>query len=124
MLANLLLNYYNPLAVFDVSGKFDAFLNVYVELLFGLASYDYEIARVTLATFDIPFARPPVLAQDIGNGVLQLNMGVASQNRIHGSLADGNENVWVRSEGGSIYVSNGQGIEQRYFGVERIVVDA
>jgi outer membrane protein OmpA-like peptidoglycan-associated protein len=123
MLANILLNYYNPIAVFDTSGKIDAFLRAYVEVLFGLWSAEYEVARVTLATFNIPFARPPVLAQDIGNGVLQLNMGTASANRIHGSLVDNGESLTVRTEGGSVYVSNGS-IEQRYIGIEKIMVNS
>ncbi len=123
MLGNILLNSFNPLAVFDTSGKVDAFFRAYVEVLFGLWSDEYELARVTLASFEIPFARPPILAQDLGSGVLQLNMGTASANRIHGSLVDGDENLSVRFANGSVFVSNGS-IEQRFVGIEKISVDA
>ncbi len=125
MLGNILLNDFNPLAIFDTSGRIDAFLRAYVEVLFGLWSDEYEIGRVTLASFDIPFERPPILAQDLGSGVLQLNMGTASENRIHGSLADGNESVYVRFDSGSVFVSATEnGPEQRFIGVDKITVNA
>ena len=125
LLGNVLLNSFNPLAIFDTTGKVDAFLRAYVEVLFGLWSDEYEIGRVTLASFDIPFDRPPILAQNIGDGVLQLNMGTASENRIHGSLADGSESVAVRFANGSVFVSDGRGgPEQRFSGIEQIKVDA
>ena len=125
MLGNILLNNFNPLAVFDTTGRFDAFLRAYIEVLFGLWSDEYELARVTLASFDIPFQRPPILAQDIGNGVLQLNMGTASENRIHGSLADAGESIAVRFDSGSVYVANRPGgTEQRFIGIDRITVDS
>ena len=124
MLGNILLNNFNPIAVFDTTGRVDAFLRAYIEVLFGLWSADYEIARVNLASFDIPFKRPPILGQNIGNGVLQLNMGTAAANRIHGSLADGNESITADFRNGSVYLTNADGIEQRYIGVEQIIVDA
>ena len=124
MLGNILLNNFNPIAIFDTSGRVDAFLRAYIEVLFGLWSADYEIARVNLASFDIPFKRPPILAQNIGDGVLQLNVGTAAENRIHGSLTDGSETIIASYRNGSVFVSNGAGIEQRYIGIEKIIVDA
>ena len=123
MLGNVLLNHYNPIAVFDTSGRFDAFLRAYVEVLFGLWSAEYEIARVTLASFEIPFNRTPILASELGSGVLELNVGTAAKNRIHGSLLDGRDIISARYAAGSVYVSSDGGPEQRFTGVSKIVVD-
>lgn len=72
----------NPLCLFDVSGKLEAFIRIFVEIdlfLFS-ARFEFTVVNITLLELDNITAElceppPPQLASDIGDGVLRLNMG-------------------------------------------------
>jgi len=135
MLANVEANWDDfsvlaPLAVFDIRGLFEAFLRVYLEIDLAFTSYEksMEIARVKLYEYDVPFHRPPVLAQVTeldGEEVLLLNMGPNAEARYQGDLSDGNETFTLTQAGsaaspGDITVT-AFGYSQTYENVERIV---
>ncbi len=122
MEANLILNSFNPLAVFDPSGHMDAFLRAYLQIL--LFEFSYEIARVTLVEFDFQFDRPPLQGQ-LNDGELLLNVGTSSENRYHGDTRDIGETIFAETRDGSVYVWGAGGlpksVAQRFIGVEKIV---
>lgn len=72
----------NPLCLFDVSGKLEAFIRIFVEIdlfLFS-ARFEFTVVNITLLELDditkeLCEPPPPVLATNIGDGVLRLNMG-------------------------------------------------
>ena len=91
-----------PLAIFDVTGKITAELFAFLKIDFGFFTLDkkFEITPpVTLAEFDVDFFRPPVLATELDNGDLILNIGDFSKQRVLGDLTDFGENIHVEDAG-------------------------
>ena len=116
-IAELIANAQNgPLAVFDVSGSLTAelfaFLDVNVPFLSIHEKWDIT-EPVTLLDYNETFEREPVLATDLGDGVLQLNMGKFAEQRVEGDINDGNETFTVRSRGNNLEVT-AFGLTQEY----------
>ncbi|MDT8419498.1 MAG: calcium-binding protein, partial [Desulfuromonadales bacterium] len=83
-----------PLAIFDVSGIITAELFAFLKVDLWLLEIDetFNITPpITLAEFDIDFARPPVLATELDNGDLQLNMGAFAEQRINPADGEGDK---------------------------------
>src|SRR5207247_1139055 len=129
MLANVLANGGNPLAVFDITGLLQFFLRAYVkiELFITSITLTFEFARITLFKFDVPFKRPSFLGSQNG-GAVTLAIGPSSKNRIKGNLDDIGETVHVKSNGGagriaiwSDQFNRSQGNAQPFSGVTSIV---
>ena len=119
-----------PLSLFDVSGKLEAFLTAYIEFLF--VEFETQIGpSIPILEYTLPLDRPPVLATEIGNGVLRLNMGPYAADRLHRNTADGKEHFTVTHVSGeagneTVTVSsifNGTTTTQTYSGVKRIIAD-
>ena len=76
-----------PLAIFDVTGRLYAKLFAFlkVDLFFFSIDEEWNITpEITLVDFEIPFTRVPTLANELSDGVLQLNMGKFAENRLEG----------------------------------------
>ncbi len=78
---------HNPLCLFDVSGKLEAFIRVFVTIDFFLFSVTFKQTIINIVllelkdiTKDLCKPPPPVLANEVGN-VLYLNMGPRIGNR-------------------------------------------
>ncbi|MBL8385220.1 MAG: exo-alpha-sialidase, partial [Burkholderiales bacterium] len=87
-----------PLAIFDVSGSVYAELFAYLKVDLLLFSIDEEwviTPKLTLVDFDIPFTRKPTLANELGDGVLRLNMGEFAGKRLEGNENDIAEKFYV-----------------------------
>ena len=92
--------YLTPLSMFDVGGKVDARLFAFIEALFGAYRKEFNIVPpVTIVDFEIPFDREPILATELGDGVLQLNMGPNADQRLNGNTEDGAEKFYVKQDG-------------------------
>lgn len=116
-----------PMALFDVSGQVYAQLFAYLQILF--TEYRFNITPpITLLEFDLPFTRAPTLATDIGDGILQLNMGEFAAQRLNNNTEDGDERFIVTGgSGGSITVQatfGGDTFIQSYDGVTKILAMA
>ncbi|HET9943471.1 MAG TPA: hypothetical protein VFR05_09030, partial [Terriglobia bacterium] len=88
----------SPLAIFDITGKLTAELFAFVEvdlLLFEINERWHITDPITLLDFESNFIRVPTLATEIGGGVLQLNMGKNSEQRVEGDLTDFGETFIV-----------------------------
>jgi hypothetical protein len=120
MAANLAANSFNPLAIFDISGKLEFFLRAFIEinLLFFKLEESFEFVRLTLFEFNIPFERPAVLASQSGD-TLTLNIGPNAADRLQGDTRDIGEEIFVKSVGpNSVVVWSPQ------FGVTESTADA
>lgn len=95
--ANLEYNEPNPLAVFDISGTIDWFFRAFVEvdLFFFQFEDSMNLGSGNIYSFDIPFNRLPVLAQDVGNDLI-VNIGKNAEARLQGNASDGDETITVR----------------------------
>ena len=88
----------SPLAIFDITGKLTAelFAFVKVDLLLFKLNESWDITDpITLLDFESNFTRVPTLATELGDGVLQLNMGKFADQRIEGDLSDGDDHFIV-----------------------------
>jgi hypothetical protein len=91
-----------PLAVFDVTGKITAELFAFLKIDFGFftLSKKFNITPpVTLVEFDIDFFRPPVLATELDNGDLILNIGDFAAQRVLGDTTDFGEHIFIENAG-------------------------
>jgi Ca2+-binding RTX toxin-like protein len=110
-----------PLTIFDLTGELILELLAYLSIDFGLFEVEYEfpiLPEITLFTFEYDFNRTPILATDLGNGTLQLNMGPNAIDRLNGDTSDGSEAFEVTYDNGDILVaSSSLGVSaQRYSG--------
>jgi Ca2+-binding RTX toxin-like protein len=115
--------------LFDAVGSLKAFLDAYVEinLLFFHKRWTFTIAEVTLGTIDQH--APPASEQvpqlgTVQGGVLRLNVGPYSAQRLYGDLSDGNQPLRITP--GSLpdsVIVHGFGQDQTYNGVTKIVAD-
>lgn len=112
-----------PLALFDVSGEVFAKLFAYIEFLFF--EYQFDITPpITLLEFDIPFTRVPTLATDIGDGVLQINMGEFASQRLNNDTIDDDETFVITGSGSTVNVAatfGGTTYVQTYSNVSKIL---
>jgi Ca2+-binding RTX toxin-like protein len=116
----------NPLAVFDISGDVKAFIEWYVgvDLKFKKWEASGVITDFKLIDFKVDFPREPILASDLGSGVLQLNMGDLADQRLNGNTTDGSETFTVTDTGGGVQVSSSIGGSQTYNGIDKVVIRA
>ncbi len=87
---------------------------------------DIEPNKDDDATFGLrckPPKKIPILAENIGDGVLRLNMGPNAADRLYGDVTDGDEAFTVRSEGNTVFVSMPGVAEQRFDGITHIIGD-
>lgn len=96
----------------DIGGRITAGAEIYLEAGFGPASIDLtvvDIPEITLADFGLDASPSPVLAElgsEATQGVVFLNVGPRSANRLHGLLADFGEQITVdRSSLGGLLVT-------------------
>ncbi|MEH6644767.1 calcium-binding protein [Sulfitobacter sp.] len=88
-----------PLAIFDVTGEIFARLFAFLKIDLVLFEIDKEwdlVDPITLATFEIDFFRPPIVASEAANGDLIINTGQFAAQRLLGDATDGDETVTVR----------------------------
>src|SRR5262249_4648723 len=88
-----------PLAIFDISGKLTAELFAFVKVDIPIFPIDekFQITDpIVLLEFDKAFDRRPTLATELGDGVLQLNMGPNAASRTEGNLEDIGETFFVK----------------------------
>jgi len=86
----------NPLAVFDIGGALTFQLFAFLEISILGIEEEFPITPETeLLSFNETFNHHPILATDIGGGVLQLNMGPNAKDRIYGDISDGHESITV-----------------------------
>ena len=114
----------NPICLFVVSGKIEAFLEAFVkiDLFFFTEEFDFELVRVTLLEWSAACEPPTPNLADPEGGVLYLNVGDLAKNR---NIAEGekNDKLEVRQIGdGKVRVS-GYGFEESAHGVSLIVAD-
>ncbi len=109
----------NVICIFDYSVLIEAKLFVYVEALWGLWEKSWEFGP-SLPLLDLKYScePEPLLASDMGDGTLRLNMGEYASERIHGNTDDVEEhfNVFVDG-GGDVWVEatiDGQFYDQNY----------
>jgi Ca2+-binding RTX toxin-like protein len=130
--SNPMLVALSPIAFFDVSGLFQAFLRAYLEinLLFFKFSKTWEWARITLFEYDIPFERVSSLAQKDGDTLI-LNIGDSATDRFQGDIRDIGETIYARSTGSSTVevwspqfnVPDVPFIRQTFTGINKIVAN-
>ncbi|TXS95200.1 calcium-binding protein [Parahaliea maris] len=97
----------NPLVIFDLQGALLAELFWYLVIDFGIVEFETGgniYGPEPVFNFDIPFDRPPILATDLENGTLMLNMGPNAIDRLNGDTSDGNESFEIDYQGGDIRV--------------------
>ena len=118
----------NPICLFDVEGRLEAFLRFFFEVDLWLVSerFEFDILRVTLLDFSSGCTPPqPVLAVPGANGLLTLNLGSESRrNARQIQQSEINEKFVVRQLGtGKVSVS-AFGAYQEFSNVSSIVADA
>ena len=114
----------NPICLFVVSGKIEAFLEAFVEidLFFYSEEFSFELVRITLLEWSSACEPPtPVLAEASGD-VLYINAGTRRDRRnIQEDVKD--ESIEVRQIGPSKVRVSGFGWEEVHDGVGLIVAD-
>lgn len=89
----------------DLSARFFAFL--IIDLGIKELKYFFDILPSTeILDFEYSFARTPILATDMENGTLQLNIGPNAIDRLNGDTRDGDEAFEVKLEGGEVKVKS------------------
>jgi len=119
-----------PLCMFDIDGQVTAGAFAKVKVGFGPFSYTkrWNIAETTLADFSYScnLDPDPVLATNLGGGVLRLNVGPHAAERQHGDL-DGTAGETIRvfpsEDDPTAVIVSAFGYTQEYAGVSRIVAD-
>ena len=91
-----------PLAIFDVTGEVTAELFAFLKIDFGFFELDKKFnitPPVTLLDFNVDFFRPPVLASELDNGDLIINIGDFADQRKLGDLTDFGEHIIIEGAG-------------------------
>ncbi len=115
----------NPICLFDVNGRIEAFLDVFVkiDLFFFTKEYDFELVRITLLEWSSACEPPaPDLSEDAGN-VLYLNVGSRAPTR-NVAVNDHDEKMEVRQLGDGLVRVSGYGVEETADNIDLIVFDA
>lgn len=96
----------NVICIFDYSVLIEAKLFVYVEALWGLWEKSWEFGP-SLPLLDLEYScePEPLLATDMGDGTLRLNMGEYASERIHSHTDDVAEDFSVYLDGNNVMVS-------------------
>lgn len=97
----------SPLAIFDISGSLTAQLFAFIKVTFPPIDERFNITpEIELLSFENAFTRWPTLATELGDGVLQLNIGKNAAQRVEGDLSDFGEIIHVTqgSDADHVYV--------------------
>ncbi len=121
----------NPICLFDVNGRIEAFLAVFVkiDLFFFTEEYSFELVRITLLEWSQSCEPPkPDLAtpdndDDTEPDVLYLNVGSRAGQR-NVAVNEHDEKMEVRQLGPGLVRVSGYGIEETASSVDLIVFDA
>lgn len=89
----------NPLNLFDISGRIEAYLAAYLEFLFytkrfdlgAFTIFDFEAEKAAAANAPVP-----ILAQNGNLGSIQVNIGPSASQRIAGADGDLPESIRIR----------------------------
>ncbi len=115
----------NPICLFDVNGRIEAFLAAFVkiDLFFFTEEYSFELLRITLLEWSSSCEPPtPDLSEDAGN-VLYLNVGSRAGTR-NVKVNELDEKMEVRQLGDGHVRVSGYGVEEEANGIDLIVFDA
>ncbi|MDF2181792.1 LEPR-XLL domain-containing protein [Neptuniibacter sp. CAU 1671] len=93
------------ICIFDYTVEITAELFVYVEALWGLFEKSWTFGSADLLTLEYSCDPPGILATDLGDGTLRLNMGEYASERIHGTTDDVDEQFTVYLDGNNVMVS-------------------
>ncbi len=121
----------NPICLFDISGKLEAFLGAYVRIGFAFFSKTWRItiANVTLLDFSLNLCEPPnpVLAY-VSGSTLVVNMGSQARREARKVSVDmKDEKVVIRQLTTALpgkFSVSAFGIYQEYSGITAVQVDA
>jgi Ca2+-binding RTX toxin-like protein len=116
---------FNPLAIFDLGIKVEAFLTWAVEVLFVFKASGQIGPSLPILDLEIELPKQPVLATEVGddgNGknVLRLNMGPFAGDRLRVNVADGNETYVVKQTAANTFEVTAFGFTQTYDNIGRI----
>jgi Ca2+-binding RTX toxin-like protein len=120
------------ICIFDISGRVEARLFAFVELLWGLWEKTWYFGpALPLIEFSYTCPKDPILAKlDEDTGVLRLNMGEFAEDRLYGDTTDGAELFKVKLKSGNTVKvwSDRLGVSeneaQEHSGVTKIVAKA
>lgn len=87
------------ICVFDVHGEVEARLFASIEILFVIDETWYFGPDLPLISFDYSCPRDPILATDMGDGELRLNMGLFAEDRLYGNTTDHSELFFCQAQG-------------------------
>jgi len=104
-LYNGLQNGAGPFGLFDVDALIEAKLFAYIEALFGVWRKEFQFGPsvpIYQESYSVP--RSPVLATDMGDGTLRLNIGKFAADRAYTNNGadepvDGDETIYVKRDG-------------------------
>lgn len=121
----------NPICLFDVSGKLEAFVRIFVEIDLFLFSkrFQFTVVNITLLeleniTADLCEPPDPVLSElDPTDGVLHLNIGTKAGDRGFAETEPDEKFVVLQLDEDSVLVS-AFGFEETRHGVSKVVGDA
>jgi Ca2+-binding RTX toxin-like protein len=118
---------FNPLGIFDVNIKVEAFLTWAIEVLFVFKASGQIGPSLPLLDVHIPLPHQPVLATEVGADpdnaslkVLRLNMGAFAGDRLNENVTDGSEEFIVKQVGANKFDVTAFGVTQTYEGIGRI----
>ena len=89
------------ICVFDVHGEVEARLFASLEILFIIDETWYFGPELPLISFDYSCPRDPILATDMGEGELRLNMGLFAEDRLYGNTTDHSEVFFAKLKAGT-----------------------
>lgn len=105
-----------PIALFDIDAEITARLYAYVEALWGLWRKEFQIGpTIPLYSFSYSVEREPVLATDMEDGTLRLNIGKNAAERVYtqpnssNTPQDGAETIHVKQLAPNKYAVWGSG---------------
>ncbi len=116
-----------------MTGELTAELFAFLKIDFGFFELDKQFnitPPVTLLDFDVNFFRPPVLASELDNGDLIINIGEFAGQRELGDLSDFGEHIKIEGAGpGKVKVSSDNldddaNVPQTYNVTGKIIVSA
>ncbi len=114
----------NPICLFEVSGKIEAFLEAFVkiDLFFYSQEFGFELVRITLLEWSSACEPPAPKPATQDGGVVYLNIGSrATERNVQEDVTD--ESIEVRQLGPGKVRVTAFGFEEVFTGVELIVAD-
>lgn len=120
----------NPICLFDVSGKLEAFVRIFVEIDLFLFSkrFQFTVVNITLLeleniTAELCEPPEPVLSERDADGVLHLNIGTKAGDRGFAETEPDEKFIVRQLDDDSVLVS-AFGFEEERHGVTKVIGDA